>query len=79
MYNSWFEAESRAKDFRDLKHEFISPLFMSGMIKGSPCPPNSSHIINHHHTHSGHTNGNYNITVNYNDFSNRMVTPVHMQ
>ena len=40
MYNTWFEAEARHKDFRDLKHhDLASPMFMPGIIKESPRPP----------------------------------------
>jgi len=39
MFNTWLEAESRAKDFRDLKtNDLASPMFMPGIIKESPRP-----------------------------------------
>lgn len=41
MVSNWFEAERRAKDFRNLKaHDLASPMFMPGIIKESPRPQN---------------------------------------
>jgi hypothetical protein len=67
IFHSWFEAEARAKDFKH--NDIASPMFMPGIIKESPRP-----AMHHHYPMQ---NGNYNITVNYNDFGGRKSNPVH--
>jgi hypothetical protein len=51
--NTWLEAESRAKDFRDLKaHDLASPMFMPGIIKESPrVVPHYYHSLLYHQAH----------------------------
>ena len=70
---SWLESDSQTKDFRDLKNlDLASPMFMPGIIKESPRPPPHQMTHNASNLQQGHTNpGSYNITVNYNDYSNR--------
>jgi len=81
VLNSWFEAEQRHKDFSDLKaHELASPMFMPGIIKESPrMPPHLTHSIFNRSQPAGQNPSNYNITVNYNDYSNRMPAGVSLQ
>lgn len=66
---TWFESNLLAKDFPDLKADMASPMFMPNIIKESPRVP-LHHQVPHQHGQ------NYNITVNYNDYSNRNITPL---